>query len=191
MPPVRAVPATVLAIALAGCGARLGDPPGGGDIDAAGGGDDAPPPDAEVNAPPDARACVEGDARVSDPATGTCYAYFGTLTSWSNASVACTALGGHLATSTSAAENALILPLPTDLLNSPDVWLGGSDQISEMTWLWVTSEPFVFDNWRAGEPNDGNSPDVAEDCMVLEADMSGTWDDRPCGRLLPYICELP
>lgn len=185
---VRAVPATLLAIALAGvgCSARLGDPPGGDDVDAA---DDVPPPDAEPIVP-DARPCVEGDARVRDPATGTCYAYFGTLTSWGNAAVACTGLGGHLAVPTSAAENGLILPLPTDLLNAPDVWLGGSDQVSEMTWTWVTNEPFVFDNWRAGEPNDGNSDTVAEDCMVLEADMSGTWDDRGCGSTRPYICEL-
>ena len=171
-----------------GCGAELGDGPGGGgDVDA---GDGDPPVDA-APAPPDARPCVEGDARVQDPATGTCYAYFGTLTSWGNASVACTALGGHLAVPTSVAENALILPLPTDLLNSPDVWLGGSDQVSEMTWQWVSGEPFVFDLWRAGEPNDGASDTVAEDCMVLEADTAeGTWDDRPCGRSYPYLCEL-
>lgn len=188
---MRAVPATLLVIALggAGCGARLGDPPGG-DIDAAGG-DDQPPPDAEV-IPPDARPCDQGDTRVRDPDTGVCYAYFNTLISWGSAQVACTGLGGTLAVPTSLDENGLILPLPTDLLNSPDIWLGASDQVSEMTWSWVTNEPFVFDNWRTGEPNDGNSDTVTEDCMVLEADtVVGTWDDRPCGRLYPYICELP
>jgi hypothetical protein len=181
----------VIALEAAGCGAQLGDPPGGGPIDAADDGiDGGPSPDAEVTQP-DARPCTGGDARVADPETGTCFVYVNTLTSWQNASMACVAMGGHLAVPTSLAENDLILPLPTDLLNSPDIWLGASDQISEMTWIWVTNEPFVFDNWRTGEPNDGNSDTVAEDCMVLEADTAdGTWDDRPCGRSYPFLCEI-
>jgi len=190
---VRAAPAYVLAIALGGIGcggAELGDPPGGGPDAAAGDAHGPPAPDADVTAP-DARACVGGDARVTDTQTGTCYLYFNQLVSWNDAAIACTALGGHLAVPTSLAENNLVLPLPTDLLNSPDIWLGGSDLVSEMNWTWVSGEPFVFDNWRTGEPNDGASDTSAEDCMVLEADtLEGTWDDRPCGRLYPYLCEL-
>jgi hypothetical protein len=71
----------------------------------------------------------------------------------------------------------------------PDAWLGGTDQAQEMVWVWVTGEPFVFENFRDGEPNDGNSDQIAEDCLVLESDTAGTWDDRSCTSLRPFLCE--
>ena len=49
-----------------------------------------------------------------------------------------------------------------------------------------------------GEPNDGNDgPDgVAEDCMIIEGDQGGTWDDRPCDPTqvatagsYAYVCQ--
>lgn len=179
-------------LVVAGCGtAHIGAPPEVGDAPDAGG-PDAPGAIDAAPAPPDARPCTGGDARAIDPATGTCYVYLSTTLTWSGAGSACEALGGHLATPTSSGENALVATLPTDVVDLPDVWLGASDSAIEMTWQWVTAEPFVFDNWRDGEPNDGADDTVAEDCMVLEADTAtATWDDRPCARLYPFLCELP
>lgn len=33
--------------------------------------------------------------------------------------------------------------------------------------------------------------DPTEDCMILEADNGGTWDDRSCRTAYPYFCALP
>jgi len=179
--------AAVALVGAASCGdATIGDPPR---VD-----DDALPPDAAViDAAPgiDARACSAGDAQAIDVASGTCYVYVAAPTTWDNASVLCEGFGGHLAVPTSTAENVIVAGLPTDPTNLPDSWLGGTDRAHEMTWAWITGEPFLFDNWRTGEPNDGNSNTVAEDCMVVEADNGGTWDDRSCTRLYPFLCELP
>ncbi len=61
----------------------------------------------------------------------------------------------HLATLTSAAENAFIVTNLSSALgtsNTYGYWFGlfGNDA---STYQWVTGEPFSFTNWNAGEPN--------------------------------------
>ncbi len=57
---------------------------------------------------------------------------------------------GHLATVTSAEENAFIV----DMTNSYNHWLGGyqpagSDEPAG-NWQWVTGEPWIYANWNSG-----------------------------------------
>jgi hypothetical protein len=188
--------AGVIAV-LAGCtDAEIGDPPGGGDggggapdgsavPDAAPGTPDAPPV-ADAAPPADAPPCVEGDLNVIDPATGNCYMFFSAEVPWNVALGACGALAGtaYLATPTSDAENAVIAGIPAAVA---DAWMGGTDATTEMMWVWSNGEPFVYDNWRSGEPNNGG--ETGEDCMIMEIDNGGTWDDRPCNLAYPYLCE--
>lgn len=178
-------------LALAGCGsATIGDPPSGDDPDAmVQQVVDAPGPDAPAG-PIDASPCTGGDARVRDPDTGVCYLYVNTPATWEDAAAACAQLGGTLAVPTSAGEDARIAALPTMPATLPDVWIGGSDALVEGEWRWITGEMMVYTNWRLGEPNDG-AGEFPEDCMLIEADNGGTWDDRPCGAAYPYLCEHP
>jgi len=184
-----------LSVVLAGCvDAEIGDP--FDDSDAAVGVTDSGPfadrapgaPDARItDATPstDAPPCVEGNVNVVDPDTGTCYMYFSTTVPWDVALGACGTVGAdvHLAAITSADENAVVASI---LAGVNDVWLGGSDVMVEMTWAWVTGESMAgYANWRTGEPNDVGG----EDCMIMELDNGGTWDDRGCGDLYGYICE--
>ncbi|HTE54931.1 MAG TPA: C-type lectin domain-containing protein [Kofleriaceae bacterium] len=155
------------------------------------------PPDAAVilpdAAPPDARpACVEGDDRIEDPDTGSCYLLFADPRGWGEAEAACAALGGHLAAVTTLAENELVSRVVPDSGPLRDVWIGASDQASEGRFDWVSGDPFDFDHWRDGEPNDGGQN--GEDCAVLEGDenLPGEgvqWDDRDCIDLHSYLCE--
>ncbi|HUH03465.1 MAG TPA: C-type lectin domain-containing protein [Kofleriaceae bacterium] len=178
----------LLAIAaLAGCDAHLGD--GELSADAAAPNIDAPiaAPDsaAAVDAapPPDAWPCVEGDDRIVGGTTGSCYFYVATPTTWLDAKAACEALGAHLVVSTSAGENTDFSALAGLL----DVWAGGNDIAEEALWVWVTGELMGYTNWRSGEPNDYGT--TGEDCMVIEGDNGGLWDDRPCASSYGYICE--
>jgi len=186
-----------LSVVLAGCAdAQIGDPfddtDGGAGVTDSGPGADGTPlgPDARIpDAAPaaDAPPCVEGNVNVVDPDTGNCMMYFSTTVPWEVALAACGSVGPgvHLAVSTSPEENAVIASL---LAGVNDVWLGGTDSMVEMTWVWVTGESMVgYTGWRMGEPNDGG--DGGEDCMIMELDNGGTWDDRPCGALYGYICE--
>ncbi len=177
-----------LAALLAGCQASIGQP--GGGSDAAGSQADARQrADATVAVdavpPPDATPCVEGDQQVTDPATGHCYMVFRTLTSWQNARVACEQLGGYLAVSTSQIENDLFSPLA----GLTDVWVGGNDIAIEMTWVWVNDEPLTYTNWRMGEPNNSGPNGTSENCMIIEGDNAGLWDDRACASEYGYVCE--
>lgn len=186
---MRAACVVVAALVAPGCGsATIGDPPA---VDADGPATPDGPPAPDATPAPDAQPCTAGDARARDPASGHCIVYVEQTITWPQATAACVALGGHLATPTSLAENSIANSLPLSPDTLPDIWLGANDLTAEMDWEWVTGEPFVFQNWRSGEPNDGNSDTLAEDCMILESDTGGTWDDRPCDRVYPYLCELP
>lgn len=151
---------------------------------------DAAVPDAAIPdaAPvPDApRPCIEGDDQVVDPTTGHCYLFFAQLATWDAARVACQVLDAHLVVSTSRAENDRFSPLA----GLADVWVGGNDKSVEMTWVWLNGEPMSYTNWRTGEPNnsDANDP-TGEDCMIIEGDNGGLWDDRSCQRTYGFICE--
>src|SRR5215470_14487546 len=70
---------------------------------------DAPVIDAAIDAP----ACVGGDARVVDPATGACYVFFAGPMTRNAARTACQGLGAgaQLASIQSADESTLITSL--------------------------------------------------------------------------------
>jgi len=148
-----------------------------------------PPIDAAV--PVDARLpCIGGDDRIEDEASGACYIFFTADLSWAAAQAECALLGGHLATSTSLAENVLMSRIAPET----EIWIGATDEASENNFVWVTSEPFAFVNWRAGEPNNGGSN--GEHCAILEGEnnVAGRgclWDDRNCASGSSYLCERP
>ncbi len=187
------------AVATGACAsAEIGDPEavdsGFAPPDAAVPGPDAAPgtPDAAVPdaAPPaDAAPCDDGVLNAEDPLGGGCFMYFDTPVQWETARDRCLALipPAHLAVITSPEENAVVASIPAGVA---DVWLGGNDRAVEGTFVWDNGEPLVYEGWRTGEPNDGT--DAGEDCMIMELDNGGTWDDRNCvNDIYGYICERP
>lgn len=142
--------------------------------------------DAGLTDARDPRAtCNIGDGRVLDEGTGHCYMLFLQPTSWSVARLACTELGGntHLAVSTGLAENQLL----SSLAMGRDIWIGGTDADTEGTWEWLNGEAVTYLNWRSGEPNDYGTN--GEDCMIIEGENGGLWDDRACTDTYGFICE--
>jgi hypothetical protein len=71
-------------------------------------------------------------------------------------------LPGHLATLTTAEENAFVDE--TFGACQSDLWLGGYqdpqyDPIPDANWHWVTGEPWDYTDWFPGEPNDYGGPE--------------------------------
>lgn len=142
--------------------------------------DAAPQPDAEPTQLP----CTEGSTNTTDPITGHCLMLFSsTQQPWEGAEAACSNLPGStsLAVIQSDSENELF----RSLVGGNEAWIGGNDRSSEGTFVWVDGGQWVYDNWRSGEPNNNGN----EDCVILQGNQGGKWDDRPCAQTYRYLCE--
>lgn len=124
--------------------------------------------------------------------------------SWDDANAAAAARGSgwHLATSTSAAENAFLF----DLIDDPVFWSqpSGPGTHSSGPWLgalntgpgsndfeWVTGEPFSYQNWAPGEPNLIGGLPQAVHFFGYETFIGSQWNDSPPHGLYHYILENP
>lgn len=149
---------------------------------------DAPAADTPVDAP----ACVGGDARGVDPATGACYVFFAAPMTRDAARTACQGLGAgtRLASIQSVAESALI----TGLIGTSEAFLGGSDELAEGSFVWDDGTAVQLTNWNTSEPNNALGM-FEEDCIVVLGALAGVWDDRPCAPppintgAYPFVCE--
>jgi len=113
-------------------------------------------------------------AKLVNPANGHSYQRFDTALNWNSAKTACAALGGHLATITSQAENDWVLKNIDIGRVGTAIWLGGTDEVQEGVWQWITGESWSYTNWYPGEPNNGDGP---ENYLEFYG-VAGVWNDR-------------
>lgn len=119
------------------------------------------------------------------------YAVFANCKSWREAEQYCQSLGGHLATITSAEENAAVFGYVTSL-GYKSVYFGLTDAEKEGTWKWVTGEKVDYLNWHSGEPNcESSREDYA---MFYYKYSDGKWNDGDFGGTTvnggkAFICE--
>ena len=64
-------------------------------------------------------------------------------------------------------------------------WIGGSDAATPDVWEWTSGEPWAYESWEDGEPNDSG------DCLHIWVAATGAWDDAPCTSPRAYLCERP
>ena len=113
------------------------------------------------------------------------YQVFLDAVSWAQARSKCEAMGGHLATITSAEEQAIIEQLP---YSQSRLWMGGFRK-GNNSWKWVTGENWDYDNWGEGEPN--NSSDGLSDVNGVSIRLT-KWNDLNdvnTSEIDGYICE--
>ena len=136
-------------------------------------------PDAAPTVP-----CIEGDLQAQDPETESCYVFLQARGTWTDGQAACENAGPDLlgASITSPMENEFV----SAFVPSLDFYTGGNDLDVEGTFTWSDEEPFTFENWRAGEPNNSEG---REDCLVIQGNLGSVWDDRSCSEILPILCE--
>lgn len=107
-------------------------------------------------------------------------------------------LQGHLATITSAEEQAFVESITSLSISFPGIWLGGFQSADaaepDSGWQWVTGEPFDYTHWGGGEPSDSNDD---EDYLTMLP--GGIWNDLSeafntggpdIPNLLPYLVEF-
>ena len=89
---------------------------------------------------------------------------------------------GHLATITSSQEQSFLESNFSPPINNNDVWLGGTDEVSEGNWEWITGETWAYTNWNEGEPNNW---DGIEHCLEIEGETT-FWNDIDCEAYNSY-----
>jgi len=91
------------------------------------------------------------------------------------------ALGGHLVTINSAAENAFVSAMSPNYM-----WIGYTDRDVEGTFRWITDEPVTYTNWAPGEPNNAGGN---EDWAVINWG-SDKWNDWYYTASAYYVVEF-
>jgi hypothetical protein len=106
---------------------------------------------------------------------------------WTLANELAQAAGGHLATITSAEENAFVFSL---VANDPQYWnfccnysgaaLGGLQLEGAPEpaggWYWITGESWTYSNWYPGQPNNRPESDIPEERLHFFG-PDGQWND--------------
>lgn len=143
--------------------------------------------------------------RVADGGNGHLYDVVRSETrlTWEDARAHASALGGHLATLTSAAEDQFVFAL---VASRPEAWQGntfggpwlGAFQPSptgtapDQGWVWVTGEAWSYTNWSSGEPGDQGWMGGVESYLQYR-DSGGGWNDftNDGNSTFSFVIEYP
>jgi Lectin C-type domain len=121
-----------------------------------------------------------GPDELHDPVDQACYHLSTSTASWFAANLACQRWGGGLVSINSGREYNLLtqwLPATT--------WTGANDLAKEGSFVWESGEPFEYEQFAAGEPN--NLIGI-QDCIEQQV-SDGSWHDRDCRVRNRYVCE--
>lgn len=119
-----------------------------------------------------------------------CYKSYQQMLDWFGALDVCVQDGGQLVSIQSQTEDNFIKSLDTD--QTAFRWIGLTDENHEGIWKWIRNTgnggPSEIEaeylNWYPGQPD---SYVYVENCAHY---YRGMWNDLPCGRPNPFICEV-
>ena len=139
---------------------------------------------------------LDGPPSDAVPFQGHVYKFFPNITSWRRANDHCKAMGGHLVTIGSAAENTFVLGVAQQGLarlnrngKMDGVWLGATDEEAEGDWKWVDGSEFSLNNWLPNQPNNAGGD---EHYLWMWVQRNGQWTDQantPKEATTYYVCE--
>ncbi|XP_071940909.1 macrophage mannose receptor 1-like [Antedon mediterranea] len=126
---------------------------------------------------------------VYDSASGKCYLLRPSdYKDWAGARDQCLIEGGDLVSITSYEEENFLISLLRGV-TEPTMWIGANDLTTEGGWEWTDKEPFVYFNWKSGEPNNDGPFSGGENCGELIVNQ-GVWNDHKCEKnFIGYICK--
>lgn len=102
-----------------------------------------------------------------------CYRMYRGVKYWVEARAFCEALGGHLATLTTAEENDFVHNFMQEN-GFTTAYFGLMDEERDRTWVWVTGEPVEYTNWDSLEPSYSAHERYG---MYFYKHIQGTWND--------------
>jgi Lectin C-type domain len=123
-----------------------------------------------------------------------CYLAVHELATFAAAQLNCGALGAHLVSIANGAENAFAWSI-----SSAEHWIGANDgkgptEPGVGTYVWLTGEPFDYEQWTPGQPNasatdcNGNGGAGCYEHCAFQW-HGGGWNDRYCQQAIESVCE--
>lgn len=116
-----------------------------------------------------------------------CYLFISTMMTWNDSQKFCNKKGAHLVELEDMEEIDFLVHNYTAKY---PVWIGGTDQESEGTFVWQTSNKTISSDYFA--PDEPNDKEGNEDCAQLyfySGDLFGKLNDSNCKREREFICE--
>ncbi|KAK5966551.1 hypothetical protein GCK32_014310 [Trichostrongylus colubriformis] len=125
---------------------------------------------------------------------GRAYKAFRNEQPWKEAEKLCNKEGAHLASITSAEENAFVRDVIRTSFGitkfygpTSQSWIGGRREGG--SWKWTDGSRWSYTSWDSGEPvNKGGK----EDCLQIRTDppYNESWNVYPCNKIVRYfVCE--
>ncbi len=110
--------------------------------------------------------------------------YFQSLLSvdWSGASQFALSQQSHLVAVNTNGENSFL----AGSMSTNMAYTAGNDLAVEGIFVWSNGDPFIYQNWAPGQPDNANNK---EDVIALAID--GTWRDVDQQLSRPFLVELP
>jgi hypothetical protein len=138
-----------------------------------------------------ATSVIPSDAKYFS-SNGHYYKVYHLTKTWQQAKAYCESLGGHLATITSAKEQAFIKNIGCK--KRYNYWLGATDEAKEGTWKWVTGEKWSYQAWGSNQPDNSQmKTGVTENYLQLCVDWGYLWNDSDLKQdstaSIGFICE--
>jgi len=113
-----------------------------------------------------------------------CWKVSTTLSNFLDALQECNGEGGSLASIGSQAEQTQLV----SMIGTANTWIGFEDITNEGNFRWTDGSAVTFQNWKPNQPNNNNN---RQHCVNVRPSDSGLWDDVVCGKLQPYVCQVP
>merc|ERR1711970_1662956 len=94
-------------------------------------------------------------------------------------------LGAVLATVKDATEHDDLYAL----IGSDDTWIGLNDIAVDETFVWQDGSSASYTNWF-GTGNPISPANTNVNCVKMQANKDGQWNDIGCGKELMYVCSM-
>lgn len=101
------------------------------------------------------------------------YELYDDVLSWKDAKEYCESKDGHLVTITTQEENSFVQSFASNG-EKEKYYIGGTDEATEGTWKWVTSETFSYINLGSGEPS---PTEYEKEDYLYISKLTGQWGD--------------
>ncbi|XP_059410407.1 lectin-like isoform X2 [Carassius carassius] len=120
-----------------------------------------------------------------------CVKYFNNSLNFTEAEFSCRtqAPGAHLVSVHKQKHNAELHCIVTTLNpKHPRIWLGAFELFKSGKFLWLDGSYWDYDNWNIGQPS--NLYTNTEECVEMNWNETGKWNDRGCHNKENYICAF-